>query len=290
MKRRINKIRLRDALVIFLGSTLMAFAVKYIFDPAELVTGGVSGLTIIIKDLSGRFLGYPIPLWVSNVVLNVPIFLFAIKTDGIRAVLRTGLSWIIMSVELAVFPEWNFLPDNLLLVSLYGGICFGVATGMLLSVRTTSGGTDMLGNSLHKYFPQYSMGRTIQVLDGIIVVMGAVVFDIEHTLFAIISVYVMGRLTDKVLDWGKTAKMAFIISEKNEEIAHEIMTELDRGVTALHGKGMYKGEERDILFCICSKRDIVDIKEIVRDHDKNAFFIIGSASEVLGEGFIENWT
>lgn len=290
MKKRINRIRLRDALVIFLGSTLMAFAVKYIFDPAGLVTGGVSGLTIIIKDLSGRFFGYEIPLWVSNVVLNVPIFLFAIKTDGLKSVLRTGLSWVIMSAELAIFPEWSFVPDNLLLVALYGGLCFGAATGILLSARATSGGTDMLGNSLHKYFRQYSMGRIIQVLDGIIVVLGAVVFDIEHTLFAIISVYVMGRVTDKVLDRGKRAKMAFIISEKNQEIAHEIMTELDRGVTALHGKGMYQGEEREVLFCICSKRDIVDIKDIVRDYDKNAFFIIGSASEVLGEGFIENWT
>lgn len=290
MKKRINRIRLRDAFVIFLGSTLMAFAVKYIFDPAGLVTGGVSGLTIIIKDLSARFLGYPIPLWVSNVVLNVPIFLFAIKTDGPRSVMRTGLSWIIMSVELAIMPEWAPLGNNLLLVSLYGGLCFGVATGLLLSVRATSGGTDMLGNSLHKYFRQYSMGRIILVLDGLIVVLGALVFDIEHTLYAIISVFVMGKLTDKVLDSGKKAKMAFIISEKNQEIAQEIMTELDRGVTALHGRGMYQGEEKDILFCICSKRDIVDIKDIVKEHDRNAFFIIGNASEVLGEGFVENWT
>ena len=290
MKKRINKIRLRDALLIFLGSTLMAFAVKYIFDPAGLVTGGVSGLAIVIKDLSARFLNFEIPLWVSNVVLNVPIFLFAIKTDGIRSVMRTGLAWVIMSAELAIFPECNFLPDNLLLVSLYGGVCFGVATGILLSARATSGGTDMLGNSLHKYFRQYSMGRIIQVLDGLIVVLGAVVFDIERTLFAIISVYMMGRLTDKVLDFGKRAKMAFIISDRNEEIAHVIMTELDRGVTALQGKGMYLGEERDILFCICSKRDIVDIKQIVKEYDKKAFFIIGGASEVLGEGFIENWT
>ena len=151
------KLRAADILLILLGSTITTAATKYFFDPAGLVTGGVSGLAIIIKYLTGRYAALQIPLWVSNLLVNIPIFLFAWKTEGFRSIMRTGLSWLIITAELAVFPEYDLVSGNLLLVSIYGGICFGAGTGLLLLARATSGGTDMLGNSLHRYFRQYSV-------------------------------------------------------------------------------------------------------------------------------------
>ena len=148
----------------------------------------------------------------------------------------------------------------------------------------------MLGKSLHVYFPHLSMGRLIQILDGIVVVLGAITFDLEHTLFAIISVYVTGRLTDKVLDQGKRAKIALIISPKCEEITQDILYEMDRGVTALQGIGMYSRHEKTILICICSMRDLPDLKKIVKSYDKKAFFVVGTISEAMGEGFVEKWS
>ena len=304
-----KKLRIRDALIILLGSTIVALALKYVYDPAGLVTGGVSGLSIIAKEIGARC-GIVIPLWISNVVFNIPIFLFAIKTEGVRGILRTGLCWVIMSVELAILPEPFFPADNLLLVTIYGGILFGAGTGILLSVRATSGGTDMLANSMIHYaagkgikpgasgrradvtrrFRQISYGTLIAILDGIIVAAGILVFDPEHTLFAIISIYVMGKVTDLILNRGKDARMVLIISDHDEAIAQAVMKELDRGVTALHATGMYKGTERTVLLCICSRRDIVDLKEIVKEYDPDAFFVIGRVNEVMGEGFIENWS
>ena len=310
MRERIwKKLRIRDVLIILLGSTIVAAALKYVFDPAGLVTGGVSGLAVIAKEIGARY-GIAIPLWVSNVVLNIPIFLFALKTEGFRGILRTGLCWVIMSVELALLPEPFFPADNLLLVALYGGILFGAGTGILLSVRATSGGTDMLANSIIHYaagkglkpgaagrraavtrrFKQISYGTLIAVLDGMIVAAGTLVFDLEHTLYAVISIYVMGRVTDLILNRGKDARMVLIISDHDHEIAQTILKELDRGVTALHATGMYKGTDRNVLLCICSRRDIVDIKEIVKECDPDAFFVIGRVNEVMGEGFIENWS
>jgi uncharacterized membrane-anchored protein YitT (DUF2179 family) len=277
-----------DFVLIFIGSTLTAFATQYIFDPTGLDTGGVSGLSIIVKDLSGR-LGFSIPLWVSTLVLNIPIFLLSIRIDGFRQILRTIISWIILTIELAIFPQVNFMPDNLLLVSLYGGICFGAGCGLLLQARATSGGTDTLGTVMHHFFRHYSMGRIIQILDGIIVVIGIPVFGIERTLYAVISVFVMGYVTDYILGQGKSAKMALIISKASDDIARDILTDLDRGLTGLTGTGMYTGKNRNILVCICSNKDIVAIKDIVRKYDPAAFFIITNVNEAMGEGFVERW-
>ncbi|MBQ7506976.1 MAG: YitT family protein [Lachnospiraceae bacterium] len=301
-----KKINFKDIGMILLGSTIMTVAVRYVLDPAGLVTGGVSGLSIVVKDLGARF-GCNIPLWVSNVVLNIPIFLFALKTEGLRGILRALLSWVTMSVELVFFPDLSLPHDNLLLVSLYGGVLFGAGTGILLSVHATSGGTDMLASSMihfaagrrldrtkknraSRIFRQISYGTLIAILDGIVVVVGAFVFSIEHTLYALISIVVMGKITDLIVNRGTAARMLMIISEKNEEIAQTVMKELDRGVTSLHATGMYRNEDRTVLLCICGRRELVEIKDIVRQYDRNAFFVIGNVNEVLGEGFIENWS
>ncbi len=287
------KLRAGDILLILLGSTITTAATKYFFDPAGLVTGGVSGLAIIIKYLTGHYTALQIPLWVSNLLVNIPIFLFAWKTEGFRSIVRTGLSWLIITAELAVFPEYDLVSGNLLLVSIYGGICFGAGTGLLLMARATSGGTDMLGNSLHRYFRQYSVGRLIQILDGIVVILGAVVFNVEHTLYALISVFIMGKITDWILARGRTAKCAMIISDCSDEIARDILNNLERGVTSVSGTGMYSGNDKKILVCICNNKDIVEIKDIVQHYDPRAFFIINDVTEAMGEGFVENvekWT
>lgn len=289
IKKEQRRNRVIDLLLIIAGSTLTAFATQYIFDPTGLVTGGVSGLAIIVRSLSVHFWGVEIPLWLSNLVLNIPIFLLAIYTDGFKRLLRTLLSWAITTVELAVFPKINFMPDNLLLVALYGGICFGAGSGLLLQAKATGGGTDTLGMSLHHWLRQYSIGRIIQVLDMIVVLCGLLVFGVERSLYALISAYIMGHVTDYILSKGKSAKIVFIISDSSAQIAQGILEEMDRGVTGLRGTGMYTGKERTILLCICSNKDIVEMKDIVREHDPHAFFVIGNVNEAMGEGFVEKW-
>lgn len=276
-------------MIILIGSTLIALDVKYILDPAGLDTGGVSGLAIVIRQLSADYLPFTIPLWVSNLVLNVPIFIFALIEDGLKSIIRTGISFIIMTVELAIFPEYSLISDNLLLTSVYGGVLFGIGTGLLLRAHSTSGGTDMLGNSLQHIFRHIPVGTMIQILDGVIVLVGAVVFSIENTLYAIISVYIMGVLIDKVVDRGKKAKIALIISRHPDEIAEDLLWKLDRGVTSLDGTGVYSGKSRTVLACVCSNKDLPDVKDIVKEHDKKAFFIVGNVSEAMGEGFVQHW-
>ena len=290
LKRRQSiKRNLREIPLLILGATLTAISAKYIYDPSGLVTGGVTGLSIIVKSVGMRYYGLDIPLWMGSLIFNVPIFLYAIKQCGIKHVIRTAFVWAVLTAELYFLPDMSLIPDNLLLVAIYGSILMGVGSGMLLSARATSGGSDMLGEAMHRTIRSVSVGRLIQVIDGIIVALGLVTFGVEHTLYAIISVYIMGRVIDLYLHKGKSAKMATIISEKNDEIAQEIMTSLDRGVTGLYGSGMYTGNDKRVLLCICSNKDLVEIKDIVKKHDPKAFFVVGNVDEAMGEGFLEEW-
>ena len=288
-RRQSIKRNLREIPLLIIGATLTALATKYVYDPAGLVTGGVTGLSIIAKSVGFRYYGLDIPLWMGSLIFNIPIFLYAIKQCGIKHVIRTGFVWAVLTAELYFMPDMSFIPDNLLLVSIYGSILMGVGSGMLLSARATSGGSDMLGEAMHHTIRSVSVGRLIQIIDGVIVALGLVTFGIERTLYAIISVYIMGRVIDIYLHKGKSAKMATIISEKNDEIAQEIMTSLDRGVTGLYGSGMYTGKDKRVLLCICSNKDLVEIKDIVKKHDPKAFFVVGNVDEAMGEGFLEEW-
>ena len=165
----------------------------------------------------------------------------------------------------------------------------GIGSGLLLTAHATSGGSDLLGESLHHQIRSVSVGRLIQIIDGIIVFAGLLTFGVEHTLYAMISVFIMGKIIDLVLNKGKRAKMATIISDANDQIAEEIMSSLNRGVTGLYGRGMYTGDDKRILLCICSNKDLVYIKDIVKKHDPHAFFVVGDVDEAMGEGFFEDW-
>lgn len=281
---------IRDLLLMITGTTLTAVATKYVYDPAGLVTGGVSGLSIIARSVAATYFGRDFPLWLSSIVFNIPIFLYAIRMLGARNILRTGCVWILLTAELFFLPEITFVPDNLLLVAIYGSILMGAGSGLLLAAHATSGGSDMLGESLHRQIRSVSVGRLIQIIDGIVVAAGLLTFGIERTLYAMISVFIMGKVIDLVLNQGKSAKMATIISDASDLIAAEVMSTLDRGVTGLNGTGMYTGRDKRVLICICSNKDLVSIKDIVRKHDPRAFFVVGDVTEAMGEGFMEEWS
>jgi len=290
LNRKDTKKFITDVLLMIAGATLTTIATKYVYDPAGLVTGGVSGMSIIVRSVSAGYFGYEVPLWMSNLVLNIPIFLYAMKVSGLHSVLRTGFVWILMTAELAFLPELSFIPENLLLVAIYGSLIMGVGSGLLLVAHATSGGSDMLGESLHHHIRSVSVGRLIQIIDGIVVAAGLVTFGIEHTLYAMISVYIMGKVVDLVIDHGKKAKMATIISDASDMIAGEILTSLNRGVTGLKGNGMYTGADKRVLMCICSKKELVDVKDIVKRIDPKAFLVVGDVTEALGEGFFQEWS
>lgn len=277
---KLNK-TIRDYTLIILGSFIMGFAIKNIYDPVGLVTGGVSGLAIILKDQ------FEIPLWVTNTALNIPLFLFSIRLKGWRFIKRTFIATVSLSVSLYIIPEILFLMDDVFLTALFGGIISGVGAGLVFVCSATTGGTDMLAALLQRFFPHYSIAQIMQVLDAVIVLIGASIFGVNYALYALITIFAVAKVSDGIIEGLKFSKVAFIISEKTEEIARDIIEVMDRGVTSLDARGMYSGGRKDVLFCVVSKKEIVQLKELIVGHDSQAFVIVSDAREVLGEGFIE---
>jgi len=271
-----------DYLLLIAGAFIMGFAIKNIYDPLNLVTGGVSGLAIVIKSKVG------VPLWLTNTLLNIPLFLASYRIKGWRFIKRTLVSTVSLSLSLYVIPEMMIMPaDDILLSALFGGLISGVGGGMVFMTQATTGGTDMLAALLQKIMPHYSVPQIMQVLDAAIVLTGAAVFGIRPTLYALIAIYAVTRMSDGILEGLKFSKMVYIISDRYEEIAGTIIEEIDRGVTGLRAEGMYSGSDKMMLCCVVSRKEISQIKEIVREYDPRAFVIVSDVREVLGEGFIE---
>ncbi len=267
---------------MLLGTAIMAAAIKLIYDPANLVTGGVSGAGIIVKELTG------IPLWLTNLAFNIPLFIAALAVKGWKFIRRTLVATLGLSFFLYILPDIRINMDDLFLSALFGGVITGVGTGLVFMARSTTGGTDLLAAILQHYMRHFSVAQIMQVLDGLIVLAGAWVFGLKYALYAIIAVFAVGKLADGILEGMKFSKIAYIISEKPDEIAAAIMEELERGVTGLDGTGMYSGDAKNVLFCVVSRKEIVLVKDIVSKIDRNSFVIVTDAREVYGEGFIEN--
>ncbi|MCD8082296.1 MAG: YitT family protein [Clostridiales bacterium] len=272
---------IRDYVRIIVGASLMGFAIKNIYDPVGLVTGGFSGIAIILKQQFG------VALWLTNTFLNVPLFLISWKRNGGNFIKRTLVATVTLSASLYVIPEITFLIDDLFLAALFGGMISGVGIGLVFVSRATTGGTDMLAALICRHLRQYSIAQVMQVLDACIVLAGAGIFGIRYALYALIAIFVVTKVSDGMIEGMKFSKAAFIISEKNAEIADAILHHMERGVTGLDATGMYTGAAKNVLLCVVSKKEIVPLKELIAGKDPQAFVIVTDVREVLGEGFIE---
>ncbi len=271
----------RDYILILIGASIMGFAIKNIYDPIGLVTGGASGVAIILKKQFG------VPLWLTNTAINIPLFAAAAKLKGWSFIKRTLLATVTLSVSLYVIPEMPFLMDDLFLTALFGGLITGAGAGIVFACQATTGGTDMLAAIIRRWLPHYTLVQILQVLDAAIVLIGAGIFGVTYALYALIAIYAVYKVSDGIIEGMKYSKVAYIISDKSEEIAAAILKELERGVTALDARGMYSGNRKNVLFCVVSRKEIAQLKELVVGHDAQAFVIVSDAREVLGEGFIE---
>ena len=276
-----GKSPVRDYILILIGASIMGFAIKNIYDPIGLVTGGASGVAIILKKQFG------VPLWLTNTAINIPLFAAAAKLKGWSFIKRTLLATVTLSVSLYVIPEMPFLMDDLFLTALFGGLITGAGAGIVFACQATTGGTDMLAAIIRRWLPHYTLVQILQVLDAAIVLIGAGIFGVTYALYALIAIYAVYKVSDGIIEGMKYSKVAYIISDKSEEIAAAILKELERGVTALDARGMYSGNRKNVLFCVVSRKEIAQLKELVVGHDAQAFVIVSDAREVLGEGFIE---
>lgn len=276
-----------DIAKILAGTTLMAIAVNMVYEPIGMVTGGVSGLAIVVKKVSGIWLGREIPVWITNFAVNIPIFAVAYCIKGKRFLGKTMLANLAFTLALFLLPGNEGQHRDYFLAAVTGGVLNGAGLGLVFSTGYSTGGTDLLSAIVQHFFPHYSVARLLFFIDAAVILLGAFFFGLPVAVYAGVSIYLASRIMDAIIEGVKFAKLAYVVSEKHEEIGQEIMQRLGRGVTALNARGMYTGMERRVLLCVVRKKEITGLLRIAHSCDPKAFVIISDAREVQGEGFVE---
>ena len=277
----------RDYILLAAGTGFIALAVQAVFDPMGMVNGGFTGLGIIIRRMTLGLVPGGIPLWFTNIALNLPAFLVAWFVMGKVFVQRTAIAAMLLSVWLAVLPSVDLAKGDYLLAALYGGLISGIGIAMVFRTGNATGGTDLVASLLHRKFRNYSIAQILLVLDGAVIVAGYYLVGARPALYAVLSVAITTKVSDTILNGMNDSKMIFVVSDHSDEIAEHVLYEMDRGCTAIPAQGMYSDEMRKMLFCVVGKKEVLDFKDCVKELDPHAFVIVTDANEVLGEGFLE---
>jgi uncharacterized membrane-anchored protein YitT (DUF2179 family) len=274
----------RDYALLLLGAGIQAAALRLFLVPADLASGGVSGIAQLINHYTGW------PIGVMVLIGNVPLFLLGWRfLGGRRFALRTAFAVVIYSLTVDLLPRLAFFPrsgitDDIFLNSLYGAVISGVGYGLVYRARGTSGGSDVLARILN-YWRGVPMTQSYLIVDSAVILSAGFVFGWKQALYAIITLYVSGLVSETVLEGSGTVRTALIVTSQPGQISEQILQELERGVTFLSGKGAYTGAERPVLYCVITRAEVSQLKTIVHGADPQAFMVIGQAYEALGEGF-----
>jgi uncharacterized membrane-anchored protein YitT (DUF2179 family) len=270
-----------DYLYITIGSLIVAIAVTWIFVPAKMVTGGVTGIALLLYHL----LGFPISI--SSLVINIPLFLAGYRyLGGGEFAIKTlhGIIMLTLFLQATDVLKQHPLTQNSLLASIYGGILLGAGLGIVFRGRATTGGSDLAAR-LMQNLTGLSAGRMLLFIDGTIIAAAGVIFGIERVLYALISLFITAKTIDLVQQGVPAAKVAYIITRHDNIVREAILFQLGRGCTEVPSYGSFTGEERRMLMTVVTRSEVSRLKELVRALDPKAFVIVSDAQEVLGEGF-----
>ncbi|SHI69728.1 Uncharacterized membrane-anchored protein YitT, contains DUF161 and DUF2179 domains [Geosporobacter subterraneus DSM 17957] len=275
---------LLDYALITIGTLIMALGLIYFLEPYTIAPGGVTGLAIVINKVLG------IPIDITNLAINIPLFILGLITLGGRFGLKTAYGTLMLSLFIRMFMillgQNIVMVEDLLLASLYGGVLMGVGIGLVFRAGGTTGGTDLGAAILNKYFPHLGIPKMMMALDLVIVALAGIVNrKLETSLYSIIALYILVKIADFIVEDLSYGKAFFIISKESQTIGKQILTTLDRGVTVLKATGFYTGNDQDVLLCIVDRTQVTKLKNIVYDIDDSAFIMVTTVHEVLGEGF-----
>ncbi len=264
--------------LLLMGSLLIAVSFNMFLSPNQVASGGVSGISIIINQLFG------IEPALTQWALNIPLFIAGTWLLGGQFGLKTAVGSVVLPLFVLLTKGLPSPTQNVLLASIYGGILIGVGLGIVFRGRGSTGGLDLAAQIIHKY-TGLSLGLSVAMLDGLVILSAGLVFSAEKALYALIGLYVTSKTINVVQIGFSYSKVAFIISKNTDAIHEAILHELDRGLTRLKGTGGYTGEERTVLMVVVNQAEVSKLKDLVKASDPGAFVILSDTNEVLGEGF-----
>lgn len=269
-----------NGIYVLIGVVLITISINSFFLRLKIAPGGISGLATVIHYLTDVSVGTIV------FVLNIPLFIAGFLTFGKRFSIKTLIATFLLSFLL---DNTLFLPqitDDLLLAAVFGGMIMGCGMAFVFKGGATTGGTDIAAKVVNKYFPMFNISEQLFFIDGLVVAFAMITFrDFDIGFYSIITIWLSAKIIDFVFEGTGFAKAMFIISDNGEEIGKKIMEEVGRGVTGLHGEGLYLKNSKKILLTVVDRMQIPVIKRIAKETDRNSFIIITDVREALGEGF-----
>ena len=278
--RDVLKTETKNIMLIALGLVFATLAYNMFLIPNDVTNGGFTGIAQLVNSGTG------LPVGAISMVLNVPLFLISLKSLG----LRFGLRSLGATIALSLLLDNVHLPvkiTDMWLATVYGGLFCGLGFGLILRGSATTGGSDMLASLVHRVCPYVRVSWGIFAIDGLVIIASAFVFDMTRAMYGLICIMITNVVIDFVLEGPSSAHSFFIISDKSQEIAQRIMSELNRGVTGLEGTGLYSNTHKQVLLCVVSRMETIHLRRIVFSIDPKAFIVSNKAHDTYGEGFKE---
>ncbi len=273
------KDKLKRYFELVIGILLIAIAFNLFLLPNELVFGGVSGLSIIVS----KFITIDAStlIMIASLLLLVVSFLVLGKNDTKASIVGSILFPIFVNITANIGEYIKLDTGNVLLSAVFGGIIYGFGAGLVFKAGFTTGGTDIINQILSKYL-HMSMGNAMLISDGLIVVLGGFFFGATKLMYALIVIYIIGLMTDKVLLGISNSKAFYIITNEDEKIRDYLLNELHHGVTIFSVKGGYTHKKDEVILCVVPTREYYRVKEGIHEIDSEAFFVVCDAYEVSG--------
>ena len=267
-------------LMIILGSAISGVAFNLFIIPNKLLSGGISGVALILNYLFNINTGLII------FTFNIPIFILGYKYVDKEFIFLSLIGMISFSVWIEVFTFLKgsvYVPD-IMLACIYAGVLNGIGLGLVLKNRASQGGIDIIAVIFKKYFSM-SIGSTSLIINIFIVVVASFITNLNLAMYTLITMYITSTVVDKIQQGFNIRKSVMIITSKEKQVAEEIFNRLVRGVTYLEGEGAYTGDRKRVIYCIVSTNQLAKLKQIVREIDENAFITVSDTAEVMGQGF-----
>ncbi len=277
----INKNIIKNFFFILLGSLISSLGINLFISKANLLSGGATGISLIIQYL------FKFPAGYTVLLLNIPLLILSCKYLNKRFTIFSIIGIISFSSFLILTSPLKGLigTNDTLLLCLYGGVLNGIGIGIIFSNHGSAGGANIISALIKVKHDDFNIGQISFCVNMIIVCIGTFFFGVTSALYTIASMYITAEVTDRIIHGIKKQKLVLIITTKEKEICSGILYKMHRGVTFLYGEGAYTGKQQKILFCTVALHQIPELKLIIKEIDNDAFMIIVDASEVRGKGF-----
>ena len=277
--KEIGMRHLKSYIIILTGMTLTAVATGLFYIPNGIVTGGVSGIATILYPIG-------IPPGITYSLVNILLLLFSYKRLGRDFVIKSILSVIVISSLVQVFSQIPPITHNIFLATLFGSLLFGIGASLTFIENANTGGTDIIGRLVQTKYQYFPIGTLLMIIDGFIILVSLIISrNIDLALYGLLGLFISAFCIDFIIDHLNSSKLAFVITDKGQQISNLIIENSRRGVTILNARGAYSGARKNLLICALKNKQIPEFHRMIVETDEKAFIIFTNSEKIFGLGF-----